>query len=211
VPVTAGAYTEFLDSGGYDVERWWSPAGWAYRIENGITAPRFWKREQDGWWRTRFGVYERVPASEPVVHVSFYEAEAYAAWAGRRLPTEQEWEKAARGPEGRLYPWGNWSQSTAANLKGNDDGHPNSAPVGSFPYDESPFGILDMEGNVEEWTAGDFGDGKKVVRGGGFTSAVEEATTATRRGQIPDLDPAVFSTVGFRCAANPDAALKLKK
>jgi len=68
-----------------------------------------------------------------------------------------------------------------------------------------------MEGNVEEWSSSNFGDGKKVVRGGGFNSAGEQATTGTRRGENPELDPAVFPAVGFRCAASPDAALKLKK
>lgn len=95
-PVTNGAFAEFLDAGGYRERRWWSEDGWSYLREHGISAPRFWRRESGGWWRTRFGVYERVPSDQPVVHVSYYEAEAYAAWAGRRLPTEAEWEKAAR-------------------------------------------------------------------------------------------------------------------
>ncbi|QKV72560.1 ergothioneine biosynthesis protein EgtB [Amycolatopsis sp. Hca4] len=189
VPVTGGAYAEFLDGGGYDDEQWWSPAGWAYRTENSITAPRFWNREQDGWWRTRFGGYERVPADEPVVHVSYYEAEAYAAWAGRRLPTEAEWEKAARFDpatgRSRRFPWGD-DEPTAehANL---GQRHLRPAPAGAYPAGASPTGVHQLIGDVWEWTSTDFhgypgfapfpyreysevffGPEYKVLRGGSF-------------------------------------------
>ncbi|MFY9913711.1 MAG: SUMF1/EgtB/PvdO family nonheme iron enzyme, partial [Nocardioidaceae bacterium] len=91
-PVSNLDYLGFIEAGGYDDPRWWSIAGWDHRQRAGLVAPRFWQRDGDGWVRTRFGVVEPVPAREPVLHVSFYEAEAYAAWRGRRLPTEAEWE-----------------------------------------------------------------------------------------------------------------------
>ena len=109
-PVTNAAYQEFLADGGYEEPRWWSPAGWDHRQRAGLAAPLYWRREGSGWVRTRFGVTEPVPPAEPVMHVSWYEAQAYAAWAGRRLPTEAEWEKAARHDpatgRSRRFPWG---------------------------------------------------------------------------------------------------------
>ncbi|MEQ0563333.1 ergothioneine biosynthesis protein EgtB [Amycolatopsis sp. NEAU-NG30] len=218
VPVTCGAYTQFLDSGGYDDERWWSPAGWAYRTEHSITAPRFWKREQDGWWRTRFGVYERVPADEPVVHVSYYEAEAYAAWAGRRLPTEAEWEKAARFDpatgRSRRYPWGDDDPDTEhANL---GQRHLRPAPVGAYPAGASPTGVHQLIGDVWEWTSTDFhgypgfaafpyreysevffGPEYKVLRGGSFGTDAAAIRGTFRNWDYP-IRRQIFA--GFRTA-----------
>ena len=109
-PVTNAAYQEFIADGGYADQRWWTPAGWAHRQRAGLDAPQFWRREGAGWLRDRFGVTEPVPPAEPVLHVSWYEADAYARWAGRRLPTEAEWEKAARFDpatgRSRRFPWG---------------------------------------------------------------------------------------------------------
>ncbi|KDN19507.1 ergothioneine biosynthesis protein EgtB [Amycolatopsis rifamycinica] len=218
VPVTCGAYVEFLDGGGYDDERWWSPAGWAYRTENGITAPRFWKREQDGWWRTRFGVYERIPADEPVVHVSYHEAEAYAAWAGRRLPTEAEWEKAARFDpatgRSRRFPWGDEEPSAEhANL---GQRHLRPAPAGAYPAGASPTGVHQLIGDVWEWTSTDFhgypgfsafpyreysevffGPEYKVLRGGSFGT-----DSAAIRGTFRNWDYPIRRQIfaGFRTA-----------
>ena len=109
-PVTNAAWLEFIAAGGYDRPEYWTGAGWAHRQRAGLTAPQFWRREAGQWLRTRFGVTEPVPPAEPVVHVCWYEADAYARWAGRRLPREAEWEKAARydPATGRSlrFPWG---------------------------------------------------------------------------------------------------------
>ncbi|WP_290059789.1 ergothioneine biosynthesis protein EgtB [Amycolatopsis solani] len=218
VPVTCGAYAEFLDAGGYDDEQWWSPAGWAFRTEAGVTAPRFWHREQDGWWRTRFGVYERVTAAEPVVHVSYYEAEAYAAWAGRRLPTEAEWEKAARFDpatgRSRRFPWGDEEPGAEhANL---GQRHLRPAPAGAYPAGASPSGAHQLIGDVWEWTSTDFhgypgfapfpyreysevffGPEYKVLRGGSFGT-----DSAAIRGTFRNWDYPIRRQIfaGFRTA-----------
>jgi len=217
-PVTCGAYAEFLDSGGYEDPKWWSERGWAYRSEHGIDAPRFWKREQDGWWRTRFGVYEKVPAAEPVVHVSFHEAEAYAAWAGRRLPTEPEWEKAARFDpatgRSRRFPWGDEEPTPDhANL---GQRHLRPAEVGAYPAGVSPLGVHQLIGDVWEWTSSGFeaypgfaafpykeysevffGGDYRILRGGSFGTDAA-AIRGTFRNWDHPIRRQIFS--GFRCA-----------
>lgn len=151
VPVTNGEWRQFVDDGGYDNPRWWSHRGWAHRQEAGLRAPQFWN--EDGT-RTRFGHVEEIPAAEPVQHVTFFEAEAYATWAGARLPTEIEWEKACAwdpvAGDRRRYPWGTTEPTpTLANL-GGDALRP--APVGAYPAGASAYGVEQMMGDVWEWT-----------------------------------------------------------
>jgi len=152
VPVTNGEWRQFVDDGGYQQHRWWSERGWRHRQEAGLTAPLFWN--SDGT-RNRFGHVEQISADEPVQHVTYFEAEAYAAWAGARLPTEVEWEKAAAWDPAtgkrRRFPWGT-SEPTEhlANL-GGDALRP--APVGAYPASASAYGAEQLLGDVWEWTS----------------------------------------------------------
>ncbi|MEO5679029.1 MAG: ergothioneine biosynthesis protein EgtB [Acidimicrobiales bacterium] len=158
-PVTNAAWAAFLAAGGYDDNALWTEAGWAWRIQAGLERPLGWDPDGGGGWvRNRFGRLEPVPADEPVQHVCWYEADAYARWAGRRLPTEVEWEVAATCDpatgEKHRHPWGDrpW-RPELANL-----GHARLGPdpVGSRPEGRSPVGCLAMEGDVWEWTSSGF-------------------------------------------------------
>ncbi len=157
VPVTNAEWQEFLADGGYTQPRWWSEAGWQHRSAEAIDAPLFWSPDgAGGWVRTRFGAVEPVPPDEPVQHVDFFEAEAFARWAGARLPTEQEWEKAAAGAPGQLahrtVPWGDAARQPA-NLGGTAL---RPAPAGAYPEGASAFGVEQLLGDVWEWTSSPF-------------------------------------------------------
>ena len=155
VPVTNAQWQRFVAAGGYDEPRWWSERGWRHRTDAGLERPLFWSADGS---RRRFGVVEEVPPDEPVQHVCFFEAEAYAAWAGARLPTEQEWEKACVwDPElgrRRRWPWGDSAWTPALANLGGDALRP--APVGAYPAGASPYGVEQMMGDVWEWTSSSF-------------------------------------------------------
>jgi gamma-glutamyl hercynylcysteine S-oxide synthase len=157
-PVTNGEYLRFVEEGGYGERKHWSEAGWRWREEAGAGAPQFWRRTEGGWTVRSMDVEAPLDPARPVCHVCWYEAEAYARWAGARLPTEQEWEAAATWDpaEGRAraYPWGDAPPSPLdANL---DQLAFGAAPVGAFPRNVSPIGCYGMIGDVWEWTASDF-------------------------------------------------------
>ncbi|MET0701639.1 MAG: ergothioneine biosynthesis protein EgtB [Mycobacterium sp.] len=151
VPVTNAEWQQFIADGGYRRAELWSERGWDHRQRTGLVAPQFWL--PDGT-RTRFGHVEPVPADEPVQHITFFEAEAYARWAGARLPTELEWEKACawdpRTDSKRRYPWGSARPSAELANFGGDALRP--APVGAYPAGASAYGAEQMLGDVWEWT-----------------------------------------------------------
>ena len=158
-PVTCGKYAEFIADGGYDDPRWWTADGWEHRQRAGLAAPLYWSRDGRQWIRAVFGVTEPVRPEEPVLHVCWYEADAYARWAGRRLPTEAEWEKAARFDPAtglsRRYPWGNADPEAAHANLGQRFLRP--AAAGSYPAGAAPCGARQLIGDVWEWTSSDFG------------------------------------------------------
>ena len=143
------------------------------------------------------GQYPSSRADHPVVNVNLEDAEAYAKWSGKRLPTEQEWEKAARGPNGRIYPWGN--AFNRYNCNNRELGSKGTTPVNEFPNGASQYGCYDMAGNTWEWTGTNVFDNEdaKVIRGGSWANPREGIRTTTRAYERADRRR---RDVGFRCA-----------
>ncbi len=200
-PVTVTQYGRFIADGAYRRRELWSEVGWAF-VASGRPLPRFW--DEAGW-------EAYVTPNRPVVGVSFHEAEAYARWARGRLPTEAEWERAARGEDGREYPWGEGFDPARCHHRG---GHRGTLPIGCFPGGCSPAGAFDMAGNVWEWCQDFFdpayyarapeldprgpADGElHVARGGGWNAMPGQLRCANRNAWPPE---ARYSNLGFRLA-----------
>jgi ergothioneine biosynthesis protein EgtB len=154
--VTNRQFMEFLKDGGYANRKLWSDADWAWREAQGIRHPAFWVRRESGWYQRGMFAEVALPESWPV-YVSHAEATAYGRWAGKRLPTEAEFHRAAYGTQGsdeREYPWG---EAPPEARHGNFDFHRwDPAPVGSYPDGQSAFGVADLVGNGYEWTSSEF-------------------------------------------------------
>ncbi|MGB9871172.1 MAG: SUMF1/EgtB/PvdO family nonheme iron enzyme [Anaerolineae bacterium] len=182
-PVTNAQYARFLQANPwypvpYVDEEWARPYNW------------------DPVTRT----YPEGKANHPVVLVSWEDAQAYCAWAGVRLPTEEEWERAARGEDGRAYPWGASFDPTRANVR--ESGIGSTTPVGIYPEGASPYGLLDCAGNVWEWTSTPYDDEEFIIRGGAWNFFAEDARTFIRERARRDHRS---HCVGFRVAAGPAA------
>ncbi|HVL91552.1 MAG TPA: ergothioneine biosynthesis protein EgtB [Actinomycetota bacterium] len=217
-PVTNGQFLRFVEDGGYHEPRYWDERGWRARVKGGFEHPMFWQRDGGGWSVVRFGRREFLRDGEPVQHVSWYEADAYARWCGKRLPTEPEWEAAASWDPaaGRKYryPWGDREPDGAvANL---GQRHFGPATAGALPEGASPIGARQMIGDVWEWTASDFlpypgfvafpypeysevffGPRYKVLRGGSWATHPAAIRATFRNWDLP-VRRQIFA--GFRCA-----------
>jgi len=218
-PVSNGNYLEFINAGGYQDFRWWHSAGWEKVEQENWLAPLYWEQHDGEWMIRDFGGLYSVPEklSEPVSHVSFLEASAYAKWAGKRLPTEAEWEKAATYSQElnskQQFPWGNTEpDETKANLF--ENGIWSVGPVGAFPAGQSAYGCQQMIGDVWEWTTSDYAPypgfksefdqyndkwfvGQKVLRGGSFATPRSHIRSTYRNFFYPHER---WMIAGFRCA-----------
>jgi hypothetical protein len=188
-PVTNSQFQEFIDDHGYErPDDFWSPEGKSWLAKENATEPALFRSSK---WNA---------PNQPVVGVSFWEAEAFAKWAGGRLPTEHEWEAAARGPNGLVYPWGNEEEWQDGICNTRESGLLVTSAVGLFPRSRSkPFGLEDMAGNVWQWCSGPT---VGVLRGGAWCDDRDYACTTTRDWNHPeDRD----NNVGFRVVrTNPD-------
>ncbi len=212
--VSLGDYRAFVEDGGYTTPEWWSFGGNYWRSESGREAPVYWQKKGPEWSVRRFDQVVPLDPEAPMLHLSFWEAQAYAKWAGRRLPTEFEWEIAARGPEALKFPWGN--EATLPPPAALECCNPGTAPVSAYAEGASAFGCLQMIGTAWEWTTSQylpypgfcvdmyaymstlqFGN-HKTTKGGSFASSIGLPRNTYRQAIFPDRTD-LFT--GFRTCA----------
>jgi iron(II)-dependent oxidoreductase len=219
-PVTNGDYLAFMHGGGYSRRELWSEAGWAWLAEAQVESPKYWMRDDDQWCTRSMDRVTAVDPNLPVCHVCYHEAEAFARFAGKRLPTEQEWELAAgwNATTGRMQrlPWGD--APATQRLANIDQLTFGAAPIGAYDQNWSPLGCYGMIGDVWEWTSSDFrpypgyetfpypeyselffGAEYKVLRGGSWATRPGVVRNSFRNWDYP-IRRQLFS--GFRCARN---------
>lgn len=219
-PADNAAFIDFIAAGGYRTDAHWSEAGLAWRTAECAEAPLFWFRRDGAWWTRTLGREAPVDPALPVCHVSWYEADAFSRWAGKRLPTEAEWEVAAGWDPAReralIYPWGDEpARPSHVNL---DAFRLGPAPPGSHPGNVSPLGCYGMIGDVWEWTSSHFlpypgfeafpypeysevffGNEYRVLRGGSWATRPGAIRNTFRNWDYPQRRQ-IFS--GFRCASD---------
>jgi gamma-glutamyl hercynylcysteine S-oxide synthase len=217
-PVTNGDFLEFIAAGGYERPEFWSEGGLRWLAESGARSPKYWVSGGGTWMTRSMDRSGPVDPSHPVSHVCWYEAQAFARRAGKRLPTEIEWEAAASWDPAtgrkRRFPWGD--EPASPELCNVDQLGFGTAPVGAYPRNVSPIGCHGMIGDVWEWTASDFrpwpgfepfpypeysevffGDEYKVLRGGSWATRPGAVRNTFRNWDYP-IRRQIFS--GFRCA-----------
>jgi len=158
-PITNKEYLEFMNDGGYETYKYWLSDGWEKVKSNNWKSPMYWEKIDDEWYVRDFLGIRKINPNEPVCHVSYYEADAYCKWAGKRLPTEAEWEKAACWNETKqektIFPWGN-NSPTEENCNLLESYHWGCTEIGTYPSGKSPSGCEQMIGDVWEWTSSEF-------------------------------------------------------